>query len=231
MIYDKKLLAIVPARGGSKRLPKKNIIDFLGKPLISWTIESALGSKYIDRLIVSTEDNEIASISKKRGAEVPFLRPRQLAEDDATSLDVVCHVIQKLESLGEIYDYVILLQPTSPYRTSAHIDKAVDMLKAKNAFSIISVTQAKHSPLWANKIQKNGDMSRFINKKYLNMRSQDLPIYYQLNGAIYLCKVQNLLRENTFFMKNSFSMLMDYKSSVDIDDKYDYISAISLNKI
>ena len=121
MIGDKKLLAIIPARGASKRLPRKNVLDLAGKPLIAWTIEAALNSSYIDRVVVSTDDDEIASISQQSGADIPFMRPDGLARDDSTSVDVALHVISELELGGESYDYVILLQPTSPYQRHQNI--------------------------------------------------------------------------------------------------------------
>jgi len=232
MIGDKKLLAIIPARGGSKRLPRKNVLDLAGKPLIAWTIEAALNSSYIDRVIVSTDDEEIMSISRNYGADVPFMRPARFATDEAKSVDVVFHVIKELEIQGENYDFIILLQPTSPFRNSMHIDGAVKILYANDANSVISITKVKHNPLLMNTIPKSGAMNDFIDKKYQNIRSQDLPIYYQLNGAIYLCKVQDLLKEKTFFLKEkSFSYLMGSESSIDIDDKYDFLNAISINKL
>jgi len=232
MIKGKKVLAVIPARGGSKRLPEKNIVDFLGKPMIAWTIESALNSKYIDRVIVSTDSNDISSISKQYGANVPFIRPSDLSNDDSKSVDVALHAINALKVQGDCYDFVILLQPTSPYRNSSHIDGAIQIVISNNANSVISVTKAKHSPLWMNTIPKNGSMDGFIHKSIANKRSQDLPVYYQLNGAIYLCNVKNLVEERTFFTKEkSFSFQMDFKSSVDIDDEYDLLFASLINKI
>jgi len=229
MIGSGKLLAIIPARGNSKRLPGKNTKNLLGKPLISWTINAALKSKYIDRVVVSTDDDEIANISRLNGVDTPFKRPKSLARDDSTSIDVVIHTLNELKANGEEYDYVILLQPTSPYRDSSHIDGAVDTLISKNANAIVSTTKSKHNPLWVNTIPKSGDMVGFLSKEYQNKRSQDMPVYFQLNGAIYLCKVEDLIKENTFFLKkNIFTYIMDWESSVDIDDHYDFQYAISI---
>jgi CMP-N-acetylneuraminic acid synthetase len=157
MIINKNLLAIIPARGGSKRLPRKNILDLVEKPLISWTIEAALGSKYIDRTIVSTDSQEIADISKKYGADVPFMRSIDLANDESTSIDVVLNLLKKLEEVGELYDYIILLQPTSPLRTTQHIDESVELLQLTNSDAVISVCEAEHSPLWCNVIPDDDD--------------------------------------------------------------------------
>jgi CMP-N-acetylneuraminic acid synthetase len=229
MIGSKKLLAIIPARGNSKRLPGKNLKNLLGRPLIAWSIDAALKSEYVDRIIVSTDDEEIAKISRRNGAETPFIRPKSLARDDSQSIDVVTHAIKMLKDSDDEYDYVVLLQPTSPFRNSTHIDEAVKTLIEKSASAIISTTKSDINPKWMNTIPESGDMTSFLDKKYQNIRSQDLPVYYQLNGAIYLSKVNNLIQENTFFLKkNIFTYIMDRKSSIDIDDQYDFIYANSI---
>jgi CMP-N,N'-diacetyllegionaminic acid synthase len=224
MINDKKVLAVIPARGGSKRLPRKNILDLGGKPLISWTIESAQKSKFIDRVIVSTEDFEIAKVAKKFKCEVPFYRPSELSKDSTTTLDVVVDLIQELGKQGEYYDYVILLQPTSPFRTEYHIDMACEQLmKSNKADAIVSVTPAEHHPLWCNTLPENKSMSSFLSKDIDNIRSQDLPDYYRLNGAIYICSIDLLCAENTFFPKNvCYAFIMPQKDSIDIDTKEDF---------
>jgi pseudaminic acid cytidylyltransferase len=222
MISDKKLLAIIPARGDSKRLPRKNILEFSGKPLIAWTIEAALSSKYIDRVVVSTDSQEIANISKKYGADVPFMRPDELATDEATSIDVVIHMLEELENLHEKYDYILLLQPTSPLRTAKNINDSIKLLQERNSDAIISVCEAEHSPLWCNKIP-NDDLSNFLDESILNKPSQELEKYYRLNGAIYLCSVEKLKKEATFFIKNNcIAYKMEQKNSIDIDTKLDF---------
>jgi CMP-N-acetylneuraminic acid synthetase len=122
LFRSKTFLALIPARSGSVRLPRKNLRDLNGRPLIAWSIEAALKSKYIDRVVVSTDDSEIAETSKRFGADVPFLRPPELATKDAKSIDVVIHALRHLESQLETFDYLILLQPTSPMRTAGHVD-------------------------------------------------------------------------------------------------------------
>ena len=131
MIGQQRLLAIIPARGGSKRLPGKNIMDLAGKPLIAWTIEAALNSKYIDRVVVSTDDQEISNVSIKYGVEVPFLRPKSLATDDASSIDTIINVLGEIKIIDQHYEYIVLLQPTSPLRTEIDIDKAIELLEKK----------------------------------------------------------------------------------------------------
>ena len=218
MYTNKKFLAIIPARGGSKRLPRKNILDLCGKPLIAYTIEAALKSKYIDKVIVSSDDEEILNISKKNGADI-IKRPIDLANDTATTFDAIKHTIDNFEK----YDYIVLLQPTSPLRNEKHIDEAIELLENKKADAIVSVCEMDHSPLWSNTLPKDGNMSNFLKDEILNKRSQDLEKYYRLNGAIYICKTEKLLENKGFFLKdNIFAYKMDREHSVDIDEKIDF---------
>jgi len=222
MINGKKLLALIPARGGSKRLPRKNILDFVGKPLIAWTIEAALNSKYIDRVVVSTDDKEIADISKKYGADVPFMRPVELAEDSASSIDTILHSLNLLSIQEGEYEYLILLQPTSPLRTFEHINEAVDLFIEKKANGVVGVTEVSHPVEWMNIIPKDLSMDNFLSKEIEGMRSQDFEKRYRINGAIYLCKTINIIKEESLFPRiNMFAMKMDKFSSVDIDTAED----------
>jgi len=217
---NKKFLAVIPARGGSKRLPGKNVLELAGKPLIAWTIEAAKNSRYIDDIVVTTDDYEIARIAKMYGASVPFMRPDELSTDEAKTIDVVAHVIQYYSNNNTEFDYIILLQPTSPLREAYHIDKAIERILEKKFDSLVSVCEAEHSPLWSNVIPENGDMSHFLSEKLKDTRGQDLPTYYRLNGAIYICICDKLLEEHTFFLSSSVcSFEMSTRSSVDIDDK------------
>ena len=195
---NKTFLAIIPARGGSKRLPRKNLLDLCGKPLIAWSIEAALKSKYISKVIVSSDDEEILNIAKEYKADF-IKRPDELASDTATTFDALKHT---LENVGK-YDYVVLLQPTSPLRSEKHIDEAIELLEEKSADAIISVCEMEHSPLWSNILDENLDMSNFLRDEVLNKRSQDLPKYYRLNGAIYICKTEELLENKGFFIKEN----------------------------
>jgi len=218
MYKNKTFLAIILARGGSKRLPRKNILDLNGKPLIAYSIEAGLQSKYIDKVIVSSDDEEILSISKKFGADI-IKRPNKLANDTATSLDAIKHTIENTDK----YDYIILLQPTSPLRNAKHIDEAIELLEIKKANAIVSICEMDHSPLWSNTLPQDGSMKEFLRDEVVNKRSQDLPKYYRLNGAIYICKTNRLLEEKSFFLKdNIYSFIMDRKSSIDIDEEIDF---------
>ena len=224
MYKGKNILGLIPARGGSKGLPRKNIKPLLGKPLIAWTIEEALASKYLDRLIVSTDDKEIAEISKKYGAEVPFIRPKELAEDNAKGIDVALHAIDwlKKNDKQKQYDLLMLLQPTSPLRTTEDIDKAIELLFLKDAKAIVSVCEVDHYPLWSNTLPENGCMKDFIRKEIMNKNRQELPIFYRLNGCIYLAYCSYLQKQRSFFGEKSFAYIMPKERSIDIDGEIDF---------
>lgn len=217
-----KILAIIPARGGSKRLPNKNVLDLNGKPLIKWTIEAALGCNEIDTVMVSTDSSNIADIAIQAGAEVPYLRSAELSSDTASSSDVVLNVINYYESIGNEFDVVILLQPTSPLRTTNDIKNAIKLFEEKKANSIVSVTECEHSPLWCNTLQPNLKMDNFIPDGLKNIRSQDLPKYFRLNGAIYLVNVKKFIEAKTFILNNTYALMMPQINSVDIDSLLDF---------
>lgn len=219
MFKDKKFLAIIPARGGSKRLPQKNILDLAGKPLISWTIEAAINSQYIDTVLVSSDSEDILDIARKYKTKI-VKRPKELASDSASSFDAVVHA---LENVTEEYAYIVFLQPTSPLRTAKHIDDAIALLDEKNADAIISVSEVEHSPLWSSQLDESLSMEFFLDEKITNKRSQDLPTFYRLNGAIYICDVNKLLKEKTFFVKkNIYAYQMNKETSIDIDTEIDF---------
>ncbi len=220
----KRYLAVIPARGGSKRLPRKNVLPLQGKSLIAWTIESALQSKLIDAVCVSSDDDEILAIAEEYNT-LTIKRPDELASDTATTFDAVKHAIN---SISEQYEYIVLLQPTSPLRTAQHIDESIRLLQQKNADAIVSVCQVEHSPLWSNTLPDDGNMEGFLTNEALQ-RSQDLPKYYRLNGAIYICRTGKLLDERSFFLSgNMFAYIMDSESSVDIDNQIDFYTAESI---
>ncbi len=224
MYKNKTFLAVVPARSGSKRLPKKNLLNLCGKPLISWSIDSAIKSKYLDKIVISSDDNMILDIANKKGVQ-SIKRPDQLANDSTTSYDVVKHTLDNLES----YDFVVLLQPTSPLRDEKHIDDAIEFLEDKKANAVISVCEMDHSPVWSNTLDSSLSMRGFIKNEFLNKRSQDLDKSYRLNGAIYICKIDYLMKEQGFFLKDKiYAFIMDRKSSVDIDQDIDLKIAAAL---
>ena len=219
LVYNNKtFLAIIPARGGSKRLPRKNVLSLNGKPLISWSIEAGLKSKYIDKVIVTSDDDEILDIAKEFGSDI-IKRPNELASDIATTFMAIAHTIENVEK----YDYVVLLQPTSPLRAVENIDESIEKLEEKNADAIVSVCEMDHSPLWSNTLDDSLSMQGFLKDEVLNKRSQDLEIFYRLNGAIYICNTEKLLEEKSFFLKeNIYAYVMDRKRSIDIDKEIDF---------
>jgi CMP-N,N'-diacetyllegionaminic acid synthase len=226
MYKNKSFLSIIPARGGSKRLPRKNILNLAGKPLIAWSIEAGLNSEYIDKVIVTSDDDEILEISRKFGADI-IKRPDELASDTATTFDAIKHTVENLKK----YDYIVLLQPTSPLRNEKHIDDAIELLESKKADAIISVCEMDHSPLWSNILPEDLSMKNFLREEVLNKRSQDLEKYYRINGAIYICKTEKLLENKGFFLKeNIFAYIMDRNSSIDIDEEIDFKFAEILSK-
>jgi len=219
MINGKSVLAVIPARGGSRRLPKKNVLPLAGKPLIIWSIEAGLSSKCIDKVIVSSDDKEILNISQKAGADT-VMRPAELATDEASSYSAMEHVIKTID---KDFDLTIMLQPTSPLRNGKHIDEAFKFLVQRKADAVISVCKAEHSPLWANTLPVDGSMEHFLKDEIKGLRSQDLPVYYRLNGAIYICSTDRFIEEKTFFISNGiFAYRMNHRHSVDIDTITDF---------
>lgn len=229
MINGKNILAIIPARGGSKRLPRKNVRNLYGKPLISWTIDAAKKSKYIDRMIVSTDDDEIAKISSEHGADVPFMRSQELSTDTATSIDVVNHALKYMLGNKEKFDYVMLLQPTSPLRTTQHIDEAIELLNLKSADGIVSVSPHNHICEWSGVIPKDFSLDNFLQRSNGKEKQQDCGKLHKLNGSIYLMKTtEGRLCESCFPAKNGFAYVMDNSCSVDIDTLEDFKLAETL---
>ena len=230
MINGKRCIGIIPARGGSKRLPGKNTMMFYGKPLIFWSIEAAIKSEFIDCVVVSTDDEETIDISKKFGASIPFVRPDIISTDSATSIDVVRHAIDFLKQSGDCYDYVVVLQPTSPLRTSEHVDDAIHEFVDKNANCVVSVTKAGHPTEWINEVDDSGSLKNFIldDKK----KSQDYSDKYILNGAIYIIKESLISEYNSMIIpKKGFAYIMKQKDSIDIDNFFDLQVAECFMKI
>jgi len=221
MYNNKKFLAIIPARSGSKGIKNKNIISLKGKPLISYTIESAIESGIFDEVMVSTDSKEIAEISKTYGAKIPLLRPYKLATDEASTLDVILHTLDYYINQKIFYDYFVLLQPTSPLRNSEDIVNAVELLFEKNADSVVSVCETDHSPLWSNTLPKDLNLNNFIRQEAKNKPRQELPKYYRINGAIYISKVDKFIKERDFYGLNSYAYIMPLDRSIDIDNFVD----------
>lgn len=216
-----KILAIIPARSGSKGLKDKNIRILNGKPLIAYTIEAALKSKVFDEVIVSTDSEKYKMISEDYGAWIPFLRPKELAQDMTSTNEVIEDIILKLKTMGKEYDSFMILQPTSPLRDDEDIKHAVKIFIEKKANSVVSMCECDHSPLLTKQLDRNLSLDGFL-YSLQEKRRQDLKQFYRLNGAIYLCKVDYFLKNKDFYKENSHAYIMDKRKSIDIDDIYDF---------
>lgn len=209
-------LAIIPARIGSKELPKKNIKTLSGKPLIYWTIKAAQESKQFNRIIVSTDDDKIAQISSDFGVEIPFIRPKYLSQSSSSSIDVIKHSLKFLNYPKNF----ALLQPTSPLRSAKHIKEAFQKFKINSANSLISLVEGK--PLeWAMKLNEVNKITNLRTNIPSNNRRQDFEKIYYPNGAIYYCDTKTFLDNNSFITENTYGYIMDKISSIDIDNQKD----------
>lgn len=219
------VIAVIPAKSKSLGIPNKNIQKLADKPLLAYTIEAALKSKTIDRTIVSTDDRKIAEIAKTYGAEVPFLRPTELSNNDTPGLLVIQHAIKYLEDV-EAYkvDIAVILQPTSPLRNERHIDKAVEKLVKTGADSVVTVCEVEHHPFWSF-ILEGDRLLPFSEKGITISRRQDLPKMYALNGAVYVIGRDVLFTQDSVFGRNTRAIIMSHEESVDIDDYFDLFNA------
>lgn len=218
-------IAIIPARSGSKGLKDKNIKLLNGKPLLAYTVEAARESGLFDEIMVSTDSREYADIAKQWGANVPFLRSDELSNDTASSWDVVKEVINKYMNLGTEFDTVALLQPTSPLRTSNDIIEGYNVMRVKEANFVVGVCEMDHSPLWANTLPEDLSMENFIRPEVVKMPRQSIPTYYRINGALYIVKVNYLMRTSDIYGKRSYASVMRKENSIDIDDQMDFTIA------
>lgn len=224
------MLAIIPARSGSKGVPKKNIKELAGAPLISYTIKAAKKSEFITRVIVSTDSEEIADVATKYGAEVPFLRPAELATDDAKAIDVYLYTIERLnlENDEQINEFLVLL-PTSPLRNYMDIDQAIKIFKKKNADSVISVTETEYPPQWIKRISEKGILEDYI-QGLNNLNRQEYEKTYIPNGAIYIFKYNVLKKEYNYYTDKTYPYIMPNIRSIDIDTPLDFMIAEYLIK-
>jgi CMP-N,N'-diacetyllegionaminic acid synthase len=230
LIDNHRILAVIPARSGSKGIKDKNIKLLNNKPLLSYTIEAAQRSKIFSEIVVSTDSELYANISKEYGASVPFLRNALLASDTASSWDVVKEVIRWYSDHRQNFKTVVLLQPTSPLRTAQDIIDSFSLFLEKKANMIVSVCKADHSPLWYNILPKDLSLGNFINKEVQNLPRQELPCYYRINGAIYIIKKKYLMEGNELYSNDSYAYIMPRERSVDIDDNIDLALAEILLK-
>ncbi len=225
----KKVLAVIPARKGSKGLPGKNIKILIDKPLIAWSIEQAKASKYIEEVFVSTDCEEIAAISRSYGASVPFLRPSHLAKDDSTTADVLINMIENLREQGLIYDYIILLEPTSPLRSTEDINNAFEQLLKSKAKSIVGVSKVESQhPLFCVKVDEDNYLHSDHNFKIF--RRQEISEMYFFEGSVYISEVQYFLDKKSFYHTQTIAYKVPKWKSFEIDDEVDFIITEALLK-
>lgn len=217
MINGQKVLAIIPARGGSKGVPRKNVRMVAGKPLIAWTIEAARQSRYIDRLVLSSDDPEIIAVATAHGCEAPFVRPAELARDETPGIDPVLHALQQLPG----YDWVVLLQPTSPLRSGEDIDATIETCVKAVAPAAVSVTEAEESPWWMYTLQPGDQLQPLLDSVHAALRRQDLPKAYLLNGAVYVAQATWLQQHKSFLGDATRAYVMPRARSLDIDTEFD----------
>jgi CMP-N-acetylneuraminic acid synthetase len=217
------VVALVTARGGSKGIPGKNLVPIGGRPLIAWSIQAARDSALVRRVIVSTDDEAIAAAARVAGAEVPFKRPAELAQDTSSHISVVLHALDWLEAAeGRLPDYLLLLQPTSPLRTAEDVDAAITLAGQTGAASVVSVCPAHTHPYLAKSVSAAGRLTDFLTiDRRAYLRRQDLPPAYALNGAIYLTRPATLRQERTFLPADTVPYVMPVERSLDVDTRWD----------
>ncbi len=217
-----KILGLIPARGGSKGIPGKNITLLAGKPLIGWTLEAAHASARLSRVIVSTDDPQIAEVAAQCGADVPFLRPSELATDSAPVIEAVEFTLRKLaQDFGEHYDAIVLLQPTSPLRATADIDAALELALNRNAPALISVCEASPHPWLARTISEDGSLGYLFPGAAVRSSRQDYPPAFMINGAIYFSTCESLLTSGKFQPPGTIAYQMPAERSLDIDNPWE----------
>ena len=224
------ILGVITARGGSKAIPRKNVKMVADKPLIAWTILAAKGSSGLGRVLVSTDDPEIAEVSSQWGADVPFTRPASLAQDLSSHIDVVIHAIDWVEQNQAVkLNYVLLLQPTVPFRSSEDIDSAIQLAYKMDADSVVSVYPCERHPFLSKQITEDGRLKDFVFRIESDLPRQTLPPAYTLNGAIYLIKPQVLKERHSWYSDNTYAYVMPPERSMDIDSEWDlYVADLIL---
>ena len=224
MINNKNVLAIIPARGGSKGLPGKNVRDLCGKPLIQWSIEAALNSRYIDKVIVTTDDENIANIARSVGADIPFIRPKELASDESPSSEAILHALDYFEE-QESYEYFVLLEPTSPLTESKDIDQALFELDDSKYSSIVGIANVQdYHPEFCVKKSKDNHILKFNGASFdAPSRRQDLEPVYSFDGSLYISRVKSYKENKTFYHSLTLGYLCEEWKRFEIDTLTDFI--------
>jgi N-acylneuraminate cytidylyltransferase len=218
MIDGKRVLAVIPARGGSKGVPRKNVRALRGKPLIAWTIEAAAKSALIDRLITSSEDAEILEVARRFGCETPFVRPAELSADDTPGMAPIRHALTQLPG----YDYIVVLQPTSPLRVTADIDGCIGRCSSSGADSCVSMTLAQSPPQWMYVKQDGFFVEPFLKGAEANVRRQEVPAVFALNGAVYAARSAWIETGHSFLEGRVACYEMPPERSLDVDTEWDW---------
>ncbi|MBO5207810.1 MAG: acylneuraminate cytidylyltransferase family protein [Lachnospiraceae bacterium] len=216
-------IAIIPARSGSKGLKDKNIKELCGKPLLAYSIATAKESGVFEHIMVSTDSEVYASIAQKWGAEVPFLRSEATSSDTASTWDTVKEVLDNYALIGEKFDSVCVLQPTSPLRTAKDIVSGYELFHQKKANAVVAVCEMEHSPLFSNTLPEDCCMDQFISQEYFATPRQSLPVYYRINGALYIVKESYLRKMDNLYQRKCYAYVMPRESSIDIDTEYDFM--------
>ena len=222
MIDGRKVLGLIVGRGGSKGLPRKNVLDLGGRPLVAWSVLAGKGARFIDRLVLSTDDDEIVDAARSAGCDVPFRRPDALAGDTAGMREVVVHA---LDNLDEAYDLLVLLQATSPLRSSADIDDTIELCVRTNAHSCLTVTAAPKAPEWMYHLAEDGSLEPVLKEAAEATRRQDLRPAYVPNGAVYVVDVEWFRQSGKFLVAGTHALVMPPERSVDIDSRLDLLLA------
>lgn len=231
MIQGKTVLGIIPARGGSKGLPGKNLRLLGGKPLIVWSIEAGTKSRYIDELVISTDSEEIAAVAKRTGATVPFIRPNELATDDASSVDVVLHALDWYAASGRAFDLVALIEPTSPLRTSKDIDDALEVLLQSSGDSIVSICRTENThPSFMVERDDEGCLRYVVDQRSHHIRRQDLSPVFFFEGTIYISEAKALRATKSFYQENTVGFEVPKWKSLEVDDMDDLIMVEAIMK-
>ncbi len=224
MINDESVLAIMPARGGSRSVARKNLRIVGGKPLLAWTIEVAKQSRFIDRLVVSSEDPDILDAAKAYGCDAPFVRPADLARDDTPGIEPILHAISVLPS----FDWVVMLQPTSPLRVASDVDTCIELCASHSANAAVSVTEATENPYWMFRVGPDGFLQPVIDNADIPFRRQELPEVLLLNGAVYVARCEWLKQSRSFLTAETLGYRMPLERSLDIDTEFDLAQADNL---
>lgn len=219
MIDGKSILAVIAARGGSKGLPRKNVLDVGGKPMVAWSVEAAKQSRYIDRLVLSSDDDEIIAVARDHGCEVPFGRPPELAEDDSSIYHALFHAT---DNLDQVYDYIVLLQATSPLRVAADIDGCIEQCINNNAPACVSIVSPAKSPYWSFRLDDEDCLEPLLPPPASTNRRQTLPPAYAVNGAVYVARIDWLREHGNFIVDGETrGYVMPDDRSLDVDTALD----------